>query len=308
MSRFPLCCTFILLMACSLIVPSLRAQCSDCVGLGGEFNVPIIRVEKGATAPDRRARAQAGDVTAVAIPEGTDEIGAADSLQGRSWLGQPGSTINTPTAFGPGWGQVYVGMSYQDRIRYSDWHDGIVAVGAGFGNPRRTVGLAAAVTVLDTYTDFGQDRSLSLKLHRRLPWRSAVAVGYENLWHTDGTDGGDSRYGVVSTVMPLRDDLTAPFGSVVLSGGLGDDRFLAEERFARGERGTSAFGSVGLRLLRSTNGIVNWSGQDLNLGLSIVPLRAFPVVVTPAVLDVTGRAGDGARFAVSASIGYNARR
>ena len=60
--------------------------------------------------------------------------------------------------------------------------------------------------------------------------------------------------------------------------------------------------------IRGTNGIVNWSGQDLNLGFSVVPLRAFPMVVVPAVLDGTGRAGDGARFGISAAIGYDLRR
>ena len=249
----------------------------------------------------RSARAQAGDVTAVLVEGGATV--ATDS--GSS---QPGVTISTPTAFGAGWGQLYAGLSYQDRLRYSDWHDGIITIGAGLGNPARTVGLTVAVSLLDTYTDFGKDRSLSLKLHRRLPYRSAVAVGYENVWHTRGTDGGDSHYVVASTVVSLRPDPTAPLGSVVVSAGLGDDRFLSEERFARGEGGVNAFASLAVRLLRPVNGLVNWTGQDLALGLSIVPLRALPVVVTPAVLDVTGRAGDGARLGVSVSAGVNLRR
>ena len=247
------------------------------------------------------ARGQAGDVTAVLIEGGT--IGADDDGGLR-----PSVTISTPTAFGPGWGQVYAGLSYQDRLRYSDWHDGIITVGAGAGNPARTVGLAVTVHLLDTYTDFGKDRSLSLKLHRRLPYRSAVAVGYENIWHTQGTDGGDSHYVVASTVVPLRPDPATPFGMMVVTAGFGDDRFLAEDRFAREEGGVNAFGSLAVRLLRPVNGLVNWTGQDLNLGLSIVPLRALPVVVTPAVLDVTGRAGDGARIATSVSAGVNLRR
>ena len=222
--------------------------------------------------------------------------------------GHPSTTINTPTAFGPGWGQVYAGASYQNRIRYSDWHDGILAFGAGFGNPSRTVGLAATISLLDTYTEFAKDRSLSLKLHRRLPFRSAVAVGYENIWHTGGTDGGDSRYAVISTAVPLRRDPHAPFGALVLSAGLGDDRFLPEDQFARGESGMNVFGSLALRIVPAVNAIGNWSGQDLNVGLSIAPHRALPVILTPALLDVTGRAGDGARFAVSASIGHNVQR
>jgi hypothetical protein len=164
------------------------------------------------------------------------------------------------------------------------------------------------VSLLDTYTEFGKDRSLSLKLHRHLPLRSAVAVGYENIWHTRGTDGGDSHYVVASTVVPLRADPAAPFGAVVASAGLGDDRFLAEEKFAGHEAGVNVFGGLAVRLLRPVNGLVNWSGQDLNLGLSVVPHRALPLVLTPAVLDVTGRAGDGARLAVGVSVGGDLRR
>jgi hypothetical protein len=288
-----------LLLAGALLagVPA-RAQCSDCLAPGGDA-VPLF-VTKSGTDDGESARAQAGDATAVLVEE------QAQPGSGRRL--QPGLTLNTPTAFGPGWGHVYAGVSYQDRIRYSDWHDGILAAGAGFGNPARTVGLSATVSLLDTYTEFGKDRSLSLKLHRHLPLRSAVAVGYENIWHTAGTDGGDSHYAVASTILLLRADPTAPFGSVVVSAGLGDDRFLAEEQFARGKMGVNPFGSLALRLLRPVNGLVNWSGQDLNLGLSMVPHPVLPITITPALLDVTGRAGDGARFAVSAGIGYNIRR
>ena len=95
----------------------------------------------------------------------------------------PGSTINTPTAFGARFGQVYGGVSYQRRTRYSDRQDGIFAVGAGFGNARKWIGLDATLTSLDTYSDLGEDWSLSIKIHRSLPNRSAVAIGYENIWH-----------------------------------------------------------------------------------------------------------------------------
>ena len=281
----------VLLLAGSLLLaPVLRAQCSDCL-VPSSDGPTVLSPSRGEASAPERARAQAGDATAVSIS---------------SWSA-PGSTINTPTAYGAEWGQVFAGVSYQHRIRYSDWHDGILVVGVGAGNPRRTVGLSATVSILDTYTEFAKDRSLSLKLHRQLPLRSAVAVGYENVWRTRGTDGGASRYAVASTVLPLRDDPTGPLGALVLSAGLGDDRFLSEPRFARGERGVNAFGSLGLRLLRPLSGIVNWSGQDLNLGLSVVPVRGAPVVVTPALLDVTGRAGDGARVAIAASVRYDAR-
>jgi hypothetical protein len=234
-------------------------------------------------------------------------------LPDRDWLptdftqGQPASTINTPTAYGQRWGQVYAGAAYQNRIRYSDWTDGVASVGFGLGNPATYVGLDVSVSLLDTYTDFAEDRSLSLKLHRRLPFRSAVAVGHENVWHTDGTDGGSSRYLVVSKVVLLRDRPTSALGSMVVNLGLGTDRFLPETDFARGDDGVNVFGSLGVRVLPPVNAVANWTGQDLALGLSIAPVRTWPLVITPAVVDVTGTAGDGARFAMSAGLNYTFR-
>jgi hypothetical protein len=222
--------------------------------------------------------------------------------------GQPSSTLNTPTAYGQWWGTVFAGVGYQERIRYDDWTDGVASAGFGLGNPSRYVGLDVTINILDTYTEFAQDRSLSLKLHRRLPFRSAIALGHENIWHTDGTDGGSSRYVVVSKVVLLRDRPTSALGSLVLNVGLGTDRFLREEDFARGEDGVNPFGSAAVRVLPPVNAVANWTGQDLALGLSIAPVPKWPIVVTPALMDVTGAAGDGARFSMSAGISYDFRR
>ncbi|WP_219846625.1 hypothetical protein [Salinibacter sp. 10B] len=222
--------------------------------------------------------------------------------------GQPSSTINTPTGYGPRWGQVFAGVGYQERIRYDDWTDGVASAGFGLGNPTRYVGLDVTVNILDTYTEFAEDRSLSLKLHRRLPFHSAIAVGHENIWHTDGTDGGSSRYVVVSKVVLLRDRPASALGSMVFNVGLGTDRFLREADFARGADGMNPFGSVAVRVLPPVNAIANWTGQDLALGLSIAPVPKWPIVITPAMMDVTGAAGDGARFSMSAGISYDFRR
>ena len=76
----------------------------------------------------------------------------------------------------------------------------------------------------------------------------------------------------------------------------------------RGDDGINVFGSVGVRVLPPVNAVANWTGQDLALGLSVAPVRRWPLVITPAVVDVTGRAGDGARVAVSAGLHHNFRR
>lgn len=265
-------------------------------------------------------------VSPRSLEGGTEEpflLVPADSLRDRlrlpisddpAWIpigytqGQPASTINTPTAYGPQWGDVFAGVGYQERIRYDDWQDGVASVGFGLGNSDRYAGLDVTVHVLDTYNDFAKDRSLSLKLHRRLPYRSAVAIGHENVWHTDGTDGGSSRYAVVSKILFLRDRPTSALGSVVMNVGIGTDRFLPERQFAAGDGGVNVFGGAAIRVLRPVNAVANWTGQDLALGVSIAPVRRWPLVVTPAIMDVTGAAGDGARFSMSAGLSYNFRR
>ena len=67
----------------------------------------------------------------------------------------------------------------------------------------------------------------------------------------------------------------------------------------------NVFGSVGLRVVEPVSVIADWTGQDLTLGTSIAPFRNFPLVITPAVADVTGNAGDGARFILGVGFGYS---
>ena len=218
----------------------------------------------------------------------------------------PGTTINTPTGYGARWGQVYAGASVQDRIRYASWTDGVVAMGAGFGNPERWIGADLTLHILDTYTDFAEDRAVSIKLHRQLPGSMSLAIGWENLWHTADTDGGSSPYAALSKAARLHNGGEwVPFGVVVATAGVGGDRFQDEDSFRRRENGAGVFGSLAVRLLRPVHAIANWTGQDLSLGLSITPIPHLPLVITPALMDVTGAAGDGVRFSASAALIYD---
>ncbi len=48
--------------------------------------------------------------------------------------------------------------------------------------------------------------------------------------------------------------------------------------------------------------VADWTGQDLNAGISATPVPRVPLVVTAGAADITGSAGDGARFILS--VGY----
>jgi hypothetical protein len=65
----------------------------------------------------------------------------------------------------------------------------------------------------------------------------------------------------------------------------------------------NGFGSAAFRIARPVSVIVEWTGQDLAAGVSIAPFRNFPLVITPALRDITG-AGDGARFVVGTGVSF----
>ena len=59
------------------------------------------------------------------------------SLTVAALRGQPGSSSGTSSAWGAEWGDVFAGVGYQNRTRFSNINDGSVSAGFGLGNPRR---------------------------------------------------------------------------------------------------------------------------------------------------------------------------
>jgi len=130
----------------------------------------------------------------------------------------------------------------------------------------------------------------------------AIAVGVENAVTWGVTDGGSSVYGVASKIFQLRQNPADPFSRLTVSLGVGGGRFRSEDDIEDGNGTVNVFGSAGLQVADRVSLIGEWTGQDLNLGVSFVPFRGLPLVITPAVADVTGNAGDGARFILG--VGY----
>jgi len=222
-----------------------------------------------------------------------------------NWI-SPGSSSGTPTAYGAQWGDVFFGASYQTRVRYSTLNDGDAYVGFGLGNPQRLIGMELVYTSYTTVRHgFFKEGAFSFKLHRELPANLAVAFGWEDAIHTTGTDGGSSKYGVITSFIPTRRDDSYFLSSVTLSAGIGNGRFQTEEAFYAEKRGVNGFGSIGIRVFRPISVFADWTGQDLMLGASVVPFPRLPLVITPAWADVTGKAGDGARFVIGAGLDYS---
>jgi hypothetical protein len=87
--------------------------------------------------------------------------------------------------------------------------------------------------------------------------------------------------------------------------GVGGGRFRSEDNIEEGDEDPNVFGSVGVQVAEPITVIAEWTGQDLNLGASIVPIRGVPLVITPAAADVTGTAGNGTRFILGVGYGIS---
>ncbi|WP_242045273.1 hypothetical protein [Anabaena catenula] len=216
-------------------------------------------------------------------------------------LSTPSITMLTPSAYGKSWGRASIAVGLQSRARFTDKADGVLGVGIGLGDANKSVGLDVNIGIVDL--DSFQDGNISLKLHRRLPNDMAVAVGVKNFVTFGDTDGGTSGYGVVTKMFRLQDSDSKPFSRLYVSAGVGGGQFRSESDINKKIDSVGVFGSVAMQVAKPVSAIIEWSGQDLGLGLSVAPFKKIPLVITPGISDITGNAGDGSRFILG--IGYS---
>jgi hypothetical protein len=206
----------------------------------------------------------------------------------------PGVTMLVPSAYGKSWGRASFGLGLQSRARFSNKADGVSGFGFGLGNARKSVGLDVNIGIVDLSNL--QDGNLSLKLHRQFSNDLAVAVGIKNFMTFGSTDGGTSGYGVVTKMFRLQESDKKLFSRIYVSTGIGGGQFRSESDINNKIDSIGVFGSVAVKVFQPVNAIIEWSGQDLGVALSIAPFKNIPLVITPGFGDITGSAGDGSRF------------
>ena len=235
----------------------------------------------------------AQDRAKLLLPVPTSLGSVGTTVIGRA---QPGVTTSSPLAFGPSFGDMFVGASYQAEARYTDAEDGTASVGMGFLNPVDMVGIEVVLTSLSTVRGgFGKRMAAGIKVHKLLPGNLAIAGGVEGLKVRGFTDSEESWYGAVSKYLVVHSGKY--FNAVTLNAGVGNGRFQSEDDLFAGKDGINVFASGGIRVMQYLGAIADWTGQDLNIGASLaLPIERFSLIVTPALADVTETAGDGARF------------
>jgi hypothetical protein len=215
--------------------------------------------------------------------------------------GSPGMSSGSPSGFGAGWRDAYVGGGYQ-QVRGGGQADGSIAAGMGFGSAKDAVGLEMSVASLSTFRSGLFDRTaFSFKAHHMVSNSASLAVGVENAMVTGGhTDGVSSVFVAGTKVMSFPESW---FKQVTFSGGIGNGRFRFEKDALKKKETVNMFASVGAQFHEQASVFADWAGQDLALGLSVVPIKAFPIILTPAIADVTGQNGRSARFTLGFGIG-----
>ena len=230
---------------------------------------------------------------------------------GRGSLAAPAIGIGVPSGFGADFGDVFVGLGAQSRTRYADKPDGGVVAGFGLGDARKYLGLEVAVSQYGTFRSCCRG-GLSLKLHRMFPGALGVAVGWENVagWgdlpgEAEGdvpfTDGGRSLYGAASKVFFLSPHGPNAFRSITGTIGVGNGRFRTEDDVLDDRETANVFGSVGVRWFEPWSVAASWTGQDLNAGISVVPLPRAPLAITIGAADLTTEP----RLIVGAGFGFS---
>lgn len=240
--------------------------------------------------------AQGRDVYKLPVPT----VGMLGSQMGRT---QPGVAASSPIGFGPSSGDIFAGFGYQTRQATSNDADGSLSVGGGFFNPNETVGLEAVLTSFSTIRGgFGQRMGLSGKLHKVVnSW--GVGLGVEGIMLSGDDFNTDPTVYVAATrALTIRD--AATFSSGTINFGLGTGRFQSVEDFAAGKSGIGAFISSSIRVNEWSSAILDYAGSQLTLGLSFAPVKTLPLVVSPALNDVTGEAGNAARMSLGVGMSW----
>lgn len=211
-------------------------------------------------------------------------------------IAAPGIAFGSPTAFGAGWGQAYMGIGGQTISTGQEDVDGSALVGIGFGDPHELFAFDMAMTVVSLTEGLGQDGNWSFKFHHTFADRSALAVGlHEAAGWGEASDTSTSPYVAYTRVLELAPQAYKRPLTLALNAGVG------KERFAGISDDYGAFGSVALAWHRQSSVIADFNGRELGVAISVVPMYRIPLVFTAGLINLTERYED-TEFA--AGIGY----
>lgn len=228
----------------------------------------------------------------------------------------PSMSVYVPVGYGADNNTAFVATDYQSRQRFTNSNDGQMVFGVGLGDAKKSVGVVLSYTLASVSGNYNSDFGIggfNVKVHRQFKdgWAAAVGMnGAVNVGRYSDSlvnDFENSLYGVVTKVIRTKDDINKPFSRVAVTAGVGNGQFRTENSIYNNKDNFNVFGNVAVRVHPQASLIAEWTGQDLAVGASIVPFKNVPLVITPAVRDITGPgagASDKPRFVLGAGFGF----
>jgi len=206
-------------------------------------------------------------------------------------------------------------MSLDAVKKYSDM---VASFGFGLGNPYKNVGVQIGSNMLDVSQadlfNFG------IKIHRYVAAGISVSAGIENLFFVgkggyfsfspgNKSDASPNQY--IAMTQDFRylfpDENFISRLSYSIGGGTGRFSELAplDKINYNREKATYIFGAAQLRMTKNFSFSVDWSGANLNAGLSFnAKLGKIPIGFILAAADLTKYSGTGVRIIGAGGIFY----
>jgi hypothetical protein len=264
-----------------------------------------------------------GELTAQ-LPSEAEAAALKDEIESyepapKRWLkrykASPGITLGVPSGFGADGGKIFTGIGIQRTPALSI--DGSAGIGIGLGNARKSIGVQLSYTAYSLSDSVGEGSAnggrpvggggFNLKLHRQFPGGWSVALGADSivnigrlsapsLGRFNYNEAEGTYYGAVTKLIALKPDATASFSRLALTVGAGIGRFQTAAELAARETVLTPFASAALKISPAASVVAEWSGQDFGVGLSWVPFRNLPIVISPGIRDLFGRDVGKPRF------------
>lgn len=230
----------------------------------------------------------------------------------------PGIAQSSPVGFGAAWGDVFAGIGGAQNTKTQrnavggEELNGSASIGFGLGDPAEFVGLETTINIVSLTggandSELGEDGNVNFKLHRAISDTTSIAFGIENAIGWGAPDDQDSsKYVAISHVTALRPSNPSSPLTLVVTAGVGDNRFKDQTEAAaqlNGDNAINPFAAVSLSVTRRASVIADWNGSTLGLGVSFVPFRSIPLSASVGVVDASDRLNEGVRY--TAGIGYS---
>lgn len=234
----------------------------------------------------------------------------------KSHYSAPSMSVYIPVGYGADNNTAFVATDYQSRQRFTNSNDAQAVFGVGLGDAKKSVGVVLSYTLASVSNNNNSDFGIggfNVKVHRQFKddWAAAVGMnGVVNVGRYSNSlvnDFENSLYGVVTKVIRTKDDINKPFSRVAVTAGIGNGQFRTENSINNDKDNFNVFGNVAVRVHPQASLIAEWTGQDLAVGASIAPFKNIPLVITPALRDITGPgagASDKPRFVLGAGFGF----